>query len=101
LEVAGHRIVEDFGLVSGSTVRARNAGARFVAGISQNFGGELGGYTRLLQDAREEALARMCDEAYDLGANAVVGVSMVTAELFDIAVELVAFGTAVQIQQVE
>jgi uncharacterized protein YbjQ (UPF0145 family) len=96
-EIAGFRILGDFGMVTGSTVRARNLGAKLVAGLSQNFGGEISGYTKLLRDAREEAVERMSAEARELGANAVIGVSFTTAELFDIAVELLVYGTAVKV----
>jgi uncharacterized protein YbjQ (UPF0145 family) len=65
--------------------------------LSQNFGGEISGYTKLLRDAREEAVERMSAEARELGANAVIGVSFTTAELFDIAVELLVYGTAVKV----
>jgi uncharacterized protein YbjQ (UPF0145 family) len=97
-QISGFRIMEEFGVVSGSTVRARHLGAKLLAGVSQNFGGELGGYTQLLQDARLESMERMCDEAREVGANAVVGVSFNTGELFEIAVELLAYGTAVRLE---
>jgi len=96
--ISGCRVVEEFGVVTGSTVRARHLGAKLLAGVSQNFGGELGGYTQLLQDARFESVERMCDEAREVGANAVLGVSFNTGELFEIAVELLAYGTAVTIE---
>jgi uncharacterized protein YbjQ (UPF0145 family) len=94
--VPGCVVSETLGMVTGSTVRTRHLGAKLVAGISQNFGGELGGYTRLLQDARDEAVARMIDHARSLGADAVVGFRLATADLFDLAVEMLAYGTAVR-----
>ena len=56
-EFPGHLIVQNLGMVTGSTVRTRHVGSRFDAEITQNFGGELSGYTNLLIDARQEALA--------------------------------------------
>ena len=92
------RIVDDFGVVTGSTVRARHLGAKLVAGVTQNFGGELAGYTKLIVEARQEAVERMCEEARLRGANAVVGVGFASTELFEIAAELLAFGTAVLVE---
>ncbi len=83
-ELAGYHIVKELGVVTGTTVRARNLGSKLIAGVTQNFGGELGGYTRLLADARQEAFERMCSEASDAGANAIVSASFNTGELFEI-----------------
>jgi uncharacterized protein YbjQ (UPF0145 family) len=94
-ELAGHRIVKELGVVTSSTVRARNSIAKLIAGFSQNFGGELSGYTRLVADARQEAFDRMCADARARGANAIVSANFNTGELFEIAVEILAFGTAV------
>lgn len=96
--LAGHRIVVEHGVVTGSTVRARHLGSKLAAGVSQTFGGEISGYTRLVQDARQESFERMCDAARAQGANAVVSVAFSIGELFDIAVELLAFGTAVTVE---
>lgn len=94
--IPGRTITDTVGMVTGSTVRARHLGAKIVAGVSQNFGGELGGYTRLLQEARDEAVTRMLNEARALGADAVVGFRLATADLFDQAIEMLAYGTAVR-----
>ena len=72
--VPGKRIIEHFGLVSGSTVRAKHIGKDILAGLKNIVGGELKGYTELLQESREEATARMVEQAKKLGANAVVNV---------------------------
>jgi len=97
-EVAGYGIIAEHGLVTGSTVRARGLGAKIVAGVTQNFGGELPGYTKLLQEARQEAVLRMSAEALRIGANAVVAIQFAASELFEIAVELLAYGAAVTIE---
>jgi len=97
-EVAEYRIIAEHGLVTGSTVRARGLGAKIVAGVTQNLGGELPGYTKLLQEARREAVERMSVEAVRIGANAVVAVQFAASELFEIAVELLAYGAAVTVE---
>ncbi|MEF8878161.1 MAG: YbjQ family protein, partial [Haloarculaceae archaeon] len=78
-EVAGHGITETLGLVRGNTVRARNVGRDITQGLRNLAGGELKAYTTLMSDAREEAIVRM--EAEGMGADAVVGVRFVTAEV--------------------
>ena len=72
--VPGKEIVHFYGVVTGSTVRAKNIGRDFLAGLKNIVGGELKAYTELLQEARQEALARMVQEAESVGANAVVNV---------------------------
>ena len=68
--VPGKRILEHYGVVSGSTVCAKNAGRDIMAGLKNIVGGELKGYTELLNDAREQATNRMIEQASSLGANA-------------------------------
>ena len=76
--VPGMNIVAQYGLVTGSTVRAKNAIKDFGAGLKNMIGGELKSYTELLSDAREEALTRMKAQAQKLGANAIVNVRFAT-----------------------
>jgi len=96
--VPGKNIVEHFGIVQGSTVRARHAGADFAAGMKNIVGGELKGYTKLLNDSRQEALDRMVAQAQQLGANAVINVRLATSAITQGAAELVAYGTAVRVE---
>jgi uncharacterized protein YbjQ (UPF0145 family) len=96
--VPGRRIHQFFGVVSGSTVRAKHAGRDFMAGLKNLFGGELKGYTELLQEAREEALDRMTQQAESLGANAVVNVRFSTSSVAQGAAEIFAYGTAVVVE---
>ena len=96
--VPGRNIVEHFGIVQGSTVRARHAGADFAAGMKNLVGGELRGYTRLLEDSRKEAMERMVAQAEQLGANAVINVRLATSAITQGAAELMAYGTAVRIE---
>ena len=97
-DVAGKRIVEFYGVVTGSTVRAKHFGRDFMAGLKNLIGGELKGYTELLQEAREEALARMQRQAESMGANAVVNVRFSTSSIAQGAAELFAYGTAVKVE---
>lgn len=95
--VPGKRIVEHFGVVQGSTVRARHAGADFAAGLKNIVGGELRGYTKLLEDARSEAMERMTKQAEQMGADAVINVRFATSAITQGAAELMAYGTAVRV----
>ena len=97
--VPGSRVVEHYGLVSGNTVRAKNIGRDFMAGLKNIVGGELKGYTELLVEARTEAVERMAAQARELGANAVVNIRFSTSSVTAGAAELYAYGTAVKIEQ--
>lgn len=97
--VPGRKIVEHFGIVQGSTVRAKHAGRDLMAGLKNLFGGELKGYTELLQEAREEAMERMTLQARQRGANAVVNIRFATSSVAQGAAELFAYGTAVRVEE--
>ena len=96
--VPGQEIVEHFGLVQGSTIRAKHIGKDIMAGFKNIIGGELKGYTELLQEARKEAVERMVSQADRLGANAVVNVRFATSSVAQGAAELFAYGTAVRVK---
>ena len=96
--VPGKEIVQFFGMVSGSTVRAKHIGRDLMASLKNLVGGELKGYTELLHEAREEALERMTRQAESLGANAVVNVRFSTSSVAQGAAELFAYGTAVLVR---
>ncbi len=96
--VPGQQIVEHFGLVSGSTIRAKHVGRDIAAYFKNIFGGELKGYTELLNESRQEAVTRMIEQAQSLGANAVVNVRFSTSAITQGAAELYAYGTAVRVQ---
>jgi uncharacterized protein YbjQ (UPF0145 family) len=96
--VPGKMIVEHFGLVSGSTIRAKHVGRDIMASLKNLVGGELKGYTQLLQESREQALDRMVDQARQLGANAILNVRFSTSSVAQGAAELYAYGTAVRIE---
>lgn len=96
--VAGHRIVEVLGLVRGNTVRTRNVGADFLAGLRNLVGGEVNQYTKMLAQSREQALDRLREEALEIGANAVVALRITTSTVMAGAAEILAYGTAVVIE---
>ena len=100
-EIPGQQIVEFYGVVTGSTVRAKHIGRDFAAGLKNILGGELKGYTELLQEARQEALHRMMEQARSVGANAVINVRFATSSIAQGAAELFAYGTAVSVIKVE
>jgi uncharacterized protein YbjQ (UPF0145 family) len=95
--VPGRQIVEHYGLVSGSTVRAKHFGRDIAAGLKNLVGGELKGYTELLHEARQESTARMVAQARALGANAVINIRYSTSSVAQGAAELYAYGTAVRV----
>ncbi len=97
-EVPGKRIVEHYGLVAGSTVRAKHVGRDIMAGLKNIVGGELKGYTELLEDARKEARNRMIAQAEELGANAIINVRFNTSSIAQGASELYIYGTAVRVE---
>lgn len=97
--VPGKRLVEHYGLVQGSTIRAKNIGRDFMAGMKNLVGGELKGYTELLQESRDEALSRMVQQAQELGANAVVNVRFSTSSVAAGAAEILCYGTAVCLEE--
>ena len=96
-EVPGHRIARALGLVRGSSVRSRHVG-RDVGSFFQNLvGGELDDYTKLLAEAREQALDRMAEEARAMGADAVVALRFSGTEIASGAAEILVYGTAVEL----
>ena len=97
-DIADKTIVRTLGLVKGNTIRARHVGRDIMAGLRGIVGGELHEYTKLLAESREQALDRMIEDAQKLGADAVVGVSFSTSVMSQGAAELMAFGTAVLIE---
>ena len=96
--VPGKRIAEHFGIVQGSTIRAKHIGRDLMAGLKNIVGGELTGYTELLVEARKEALDRMKAQAQEAGANAVVNVRFSTSSVAQGAAEILCYGTAVRVE---
>ncbi len=97
-QIAGKRIVRTLGLARGNTIRARHIGKDIMALLRNLVGGEVSEYTKLLAESREQALDRMVEDARSLGANAVIEIRFTTSMLMGGAAELLAFGTAVVIE---
>ena len=93
--IPGRQITQHLGLVQGNTVRAKHVGRDIMAGLKNIVGGELVGYTELLNDSRKEATQRMMDNAAEMGANAIVNVRFSTSSISAGASELYVYGTAV------
>jgi uncharacterized protein YbjQ (UPF0145 family) len=93
------RVIKHLGLVQGSTVRAKHAGKDIMASFKNFFGGELASYTDLLQESRDEAIERMQAQAKSIGANAVINVRFSTSSIAAGASEILAYGTAVLIEE--
>ena len=96
--IAGKKIVKTLGIVRGNTIRARHVGKDIVAGFKNIFGGEIEEYTKLMAEAREQALDRMMANAEEMGANAIVDVRFSTSYIMGAASEILAFGTAVVVE---
>lgn len=94
-------ITEHYGIVSGSTVRSRHAFKDLFADIKNVFGGEIRGYTELMNLARDEAIQRMSEHAKAMGANAVLNVRIATGAVAQGAAEVYAYGTAVRVETLE
>lgn len=93
--VPGRRVEKSIGLVRGNTIRARSLGYDITAVFKQIVGGEITEYTKMLAEAREQALDRMRAEALERGANAVLGVRFTTSMVVQGAAEILVYGTAV------
>ncbi len=98
--IAGKKVTTSFGLVKGNTIRARNIGLDILAVFKNLIGGEIEEYTKLIAESREQALDRMIKEAEAKGANAVLGVRFATSYIMANAAEILAYGTAVWVDDI-
>ena len=89
--------IEALGMVKGTIVQTKNVGKDFMAGMKTLVGGEIVGYTQMLEEARQIAVKRMVDEAKALGADAIIGVRYGSSQVMAGAAEVIAYGTAVRI----
>lgn len=96
--VPGKTIREHLGIVQGSTVRAKHIGRDLMAGLKNIVGGELKGYTELLSEARDEAFARMLEQAEAKGASAVINIRYSTSSVTQGASEILVYGSAVIVE---
>ena len=97
-QIQDFEIVETFGLISASSIRARHIGRDIMAGIRNLVGGEVLEYTKLLAQSREQALKRLEQRAEDKGANAIIGMRFMTSMVMGGAAEILAYGTSVRIE---
>lgn len=95
--IIGKEIIEVKGLVRGSTIRSKHVG-KDIAEVFKNLaGGELNSYNEMLTEARQIAIGRMVEDAKEKGANAIVGMRLMSSSVMSSAAEMVAYGTAVVI----
>ena len=92
------KIVKTIGLVRGNTIRARNLGKDILAGLKNIVGGEIEEYTKLMAEAREQALDRLVASAEAMGANAVIDLRVTTSYIMGMASEILVYGTAVVVE---
>ena len=97
-DVVREEIKEVKGLVKGSTVRCKNIGRDITASFKNLVGGEMSGYNDMLTEARQIAIGRMADEAEAMGANAIIGMKLMSSAVAAGAAEMVAYGTAVVVE---
>lgn len=97
-DIAGKKIVKTVGLVKGNTIRARHLGKDIIAGLKNMLGGEIEEYTKLMAEAREQAIGRMTTIAEEMGANAVIDLRFSTSYIMGMASEILAYGTAVVVE---
>lgn len=93
-----YEITQTLGLVRGNTIRARHIGKDIMAGLRTIVGGEIGEYTKMLAESREQAIDRMIEMAEELGADGIVCVRFTTSAILQSAAELLAYGTAVKMK---
>lgn len=96
--IPGKKVAKVLGVVKGNTVRARWFGRDIAAGLKSIIGGEIGSYTKLLTDAREQSIKRMSAEAKKLGADAIIEIRFVTSMVMQSASEILVYGTAVKLK---
>ena len=89
--------IEALGMVKGTVVQSKNIGRDFMAGMKGLVGGEIVGYTEMLNEARQIAVKRMVDEAKAMDADAIIGIQYGSSQVMQGAAEMVAYGTAVKI----
>jgi uncharacterized protein YbjQ (UPF0145 family) len=99
-ELPGYRVVRNFGIVRGITVRSRSVLGNLAAGIQTIIGGNISILTELCEKAREEAYEILLQHAAQHGANAIVCMRYDANEVMQGVTEVLAYGTAVQVEKV-
>lgn len=97
-QLPGKEVVEVKGLVRGSTIRAKHVGKDIAAAFKNLAGGELHSYNEMLIEARQIAIGRMVEDAEAKGANAIIGMRLMSSSVMNGAAEMVAYGTAVVVK---
>jgi len=96
--IAGQRVVQTLGLVRGNTIRARNVGRDILAVLKNLVGGEIEEYTKMMAEARDQAVDRMVEDAQRLNADAVINVRFSTSYMMSAASEIMVYGDAVKLE---
>ncbi len=96
IECIPGREIEALGIVKGTIVQTKHVGKDLMASLKTLVGGEIRGYTEMLNEARQIATKRMVDEAEALGADAIVGIKYGSSTIMQSAAEIIAYGTAVK-----
>lgn len=99
--IPGKKVKKTLGLVRGNTIRARHVGRDISAALKNLVGGEIRDYTKMMAESREQSLDRMVEEAEKLGANAVIGLRITTSMIMQSASEILAYGTAVVLEDAD
>ena len=99
--IPGKKVVETLGIVKGNTIRARHVGKDILAALKNIVGGEIEEYTKMIAESREQSIDRMIEEARNLGADAIVNMRFTTSSMMQGAAELLAYGTAVKLEDSE
>jgi len=97
--IPGREIRESVGVVTGNVVQAKHIGRDIMAGLKSIVGGEIRGYTEMLNEARDIAIGRLVENAKQKNADAVVGIRFTTSSIMDGSSEILVFGTAVKLRQ--
>lgn len=96
--IEGKKIVKTIGMVRGNTIRARHIGRDIMAVLRNVVGGEVTEYTKMMAEAREQAMDRMIADAEEKGANAIIQIRFATSMVMQSASEILAYGTAVVVE---
>ena len=95
--IPGREISEIVGIVSGNVVQSKHIGRDIMAGLKSIVGGEIRGYTEMLNDARDMEISRMVSSAQEKNADAIIGIRFTTSAIMDGSSEILVFGTAVKL----
>ncbi len=97
--IPGKKVEEILGIVKGSSIRTKHVGRDFMAGLKHLIGGELKGYTEMIDEARDQSFERMIKHAEKLEADAVINVRLNTSQVMQGAAEVLVYGTAVKLKK--